>query len=54
MEIRIWCDSGTYRIIYVAKLKDAVYVLHAFKKTTFETADVDIEIAKQRYKNLLS
>jgi len=31
-EIRIWDDSGTYRVIYTAKLADAVYVLHAFQK----------------------
>ena len=29
-EIRIWDDSGTYRVIYTARLRDAVYVLHAF------------------------
>lgn len=52
MEIRVWDDSGTYRIIYVAKFKDAVYVLHAFKKTTEEISEKDINIAKKRYKDL--
>jgi phage-related protein len=28
-ELRVWDDSGTYRVIYVARLKEAVYVLHA-------------------------
>ena len=27
-EIRVWEDSGTYRVIYVARFKEAVYVLH--------------------------
>lgn len=29
-EIRIWDESGTYRLLYVAKFDEAVYVLHAF------------------------
>ena len=28
-ELRIWSDTGTYRVIYIARLADAVYVLHA-------------------------
>ena len=50
MELRIWDEEGTYRVLYVAKLKDAVHVLHCFKKTTQEISDADIEIAKKRYK----
>src|SRR6266540_2012245 len=33
-EIRITDDSGAYRVIYVARRADAVYVLHAFHKKT--------------------
>src|SRR5437773_7949530 len=33
-EIRIRDDSGTYRVIYTARLVDSVYVLHAFQKKT--------------------
>jgi phage-related protein len=33
-EIRIWVESGTYRVIYLARLAEAVYVLHAFQKKT--------------------
>jgi phage-related protein len=47
-EIRIWDDSGTYRVIYTARLRDAVYVLHAFQKKTLTTPKRDIDIAKQR------
>lgn len=52
-EIRVWDDSGTYRVIYTAKLADAVYVLHAFQKKTQATAKRDIELAKSRYAELL-
>ncbi|MBY0500371.1 MAG: type II toxin-antitoxin system RelE/ParE family toxin [Nitrosomonas sp.] len=51
-EIRIWDDSGTYRVIYTARLIDAVYVLHAFQKKSQATAKRDIEIAKKRYSDL--
>ena len=47
-EIRIWDDSGTYRVIYTARLADAVYVLHAFQKKTQATSKRDTDIARQR------
>ncbi|MDD2307898.1 MAG: type II toxin-antitoxin system RelE/ParE family toxin [Prolixibacteraceae bacterium] len=52
-EIRIWDDSGTFRIIYTARLADAVYVLHAFQKKTQATSKRDIELAKSRYSDLM-
>ncbi|MDD2467974.1 MAG: type II toxin-antitoxin system RelE/ParE family toxin, partial [Desulfobulbus sp.] len=52
-EIRIWDDSGTYRVIYTAKLADAVYVLHAFQKKTQATSKRDIDLAQIRYSELL-
>ena len=51
-EIRVWDDSGTYRVIYTARLADAVYVLHAFHKKTQATAMRDLELAKARYAEL--
>ena len=51
-EIRIWDDSGTFRVIYTARLREAVYVLHAFQKKTQATAKRDIEIAKRRFDQL--
>jgi phage-related protein len=47
-EIRSWDDSGTYRVIYTARLRDAVYVLHAFQKKTQATSKRDVDIARQR------
>lgn len=52
-ELRVWDDSGTYRVIYTARLADAVYVLHAFQKKTQATARRDVELARKRYTDLL-
>lgn len=41
---------GAFRVVYVAKLADAVYVLHAFQKKTSRTSRADIELAAKRYK----
>ena len=46
-EIRIH-HKGQYRVVYVAKFDDAVYVLHAFQKKTQRTRKQDIEIARRR------
>ena len=50
-EIRIHA-SGEWRVIYVAKMRDAVYVLHAFQKKTQKTSRSDIELARKRYKQI--
>jgi len=41
---------GAFRVIYVAKLERAVYVLHAFQKTTRKTRQADIKLAARRYR----
>ncbi len=53
VELRIWDEAGTFRVVYVAKLADAVYVLHCFQKKTQQTAKRDIELAKKRLKDLM-
>jgi phage-related protein len=50
-EIRIHV-LGEWRVIYVAKLPDAVYVLHAFQKKTGKTSRHDIDLARQRYRQI--
>ena len=50
-EIRIHL-LGEWRVIYVAKLHEAVYVLHAFQKKTRKTRQQDIDLAQQRYKQI--
>jgi phage-related protein len=52
-EIRVRDDSGTFRIIYTARLADAVYVLHAFQKKTQATSKPDLDIAKERFTQLM-
>lgn len=52
-ELRIWDESGTYRIIYTAKFDDVVYVLHAFQKKTEQTPKHAIELSRERYKDLI-
>jgi len=49
-EIRVRDESGAYRAIYVAKFEAAVYVLHAFQKKSQQTAKMDVELAKIRYR----
>lgn len=50
-EIRIH-EAGEYRVLYVAKCAEAVYVLHAFEKRTRQTPGVAIDLARTRYKQL--
>ena len=52
-EIRVWDDTGTWRVIYTARLADAVFVLHAFQKKTQSTSRRDIDIARERYTQLM-
>jgi phage-related protein len=50
-EIRIHV-LGEWRVIYVAKLRDVVYVLHAFQKKTQKTSRHDIGLARRRYRQI--
>lgn len=52
-EIRVWEESGTYRVIYTARMAEAVYVLHAFQKKTQATSQPDLEIARTRFRELM-
>lgn len=52
-EIRVWDEAGTFRVIYVAKFKDAVFVLHCFQKKSQQTAKKDIDLGIRRYKELV-
>ena len=38
--------TGEYRVLYVAKFAEAVYVLHAFEKRTKQTRQADIELGR--------
>lgn len=53
VSIRVSDASGAYRVIYLARREDAVYVLHAFHKKTRRTPRNDLEIAKRRFGQVL-
>lgn len=51
--IRIRGDAaGAFRVVYVTKFADAVYVLHCFQKTE-KTSKTDLDLARKRYRDLL-
>ncbi len=52
-EIRIKDITGIYRVFYIAKSKNFIFVLHAFKKKTPKTSKTDINIAIAAYKDML-
>jgi phage-related protein len=52
-EIRVRDVEGAFRVIYVATLKDAVYVLHAFQKKARATSKRDLDQATARFKELM-
>jgi phage-related protein len=50
-EIRIHA-LGEWRVIYIAKIHNAVYVLHAIQKRTKKTNRQDIDLARQRFRQI--
>ena len=52
-EIRVREESGAYRVMYVAKFAEAIYVLHCFQKKTQKTAPRDLALSQRRYKELI-
>ena len=50
-EIRIHI-LGEWRIIYVAKHREAIYILHAFQKKTRKASKQDLDLVRQRYKQI--
>jgi phage-related protein len=51
-EIRAKDVSGIYRAVYVAKIAGKVHVLHAFQKKTQKTPQRDLDLAKQRLREV--
>jgi len=52
-EIRIRVEKA-YRVLYVAKFSEAIYVLHAFEKKTQKTSKTDLDLASNRYRQLVN
>ena len=46
-------SAGAYRVIYLATMREAVYVLHAFEKKSRKTDGPDIDLARIRFKELM-
>jgi phage-related protein len=53
IELRVREQAGAFRVVYVAKYPDAVYVLHAFQKKRRKTSRLDIQLARARYAELM-
>jgi phage-related protein len=53
-EIRIRDATGAFRIVYIATLPEAVYVLHAFQKKTQKTEKRDVGLAVARLRAVLT
>ena len=51
-EIRVR-EGGAYRVIYIARFAEAIYVLHAFQKKASKTPKPDIELARRRFRQLM-
>ncbi len=51
-EIRVRA-GGAFRVIYIAKFPEAVYVLHAFEKKSRKTAKQVVELARKRFRTLV-
>ena len=50
-EIRVRDESGAFRVVYVANLEDAVYVLHCFQKKSkkgISTPQKDVDLIRRR------
>jgi phage-related protein len=52
-EIRLRGEHGDhYRVMYIAKFEEVIYVIHAFEKTSAKTEQKDIELAKSRLQDV--
>lgn len=51
-EIRVR-SGGAFRLIYVARFSEAVYVVHAFQKKSRKTAQGDLELSRRRFRALV-
>ncbi len=49
IEVRVRGADGAFRLFYVAKFAEAIYVLHAFQKKSQRTSMLDLELGRTRY-----
>ncbi|MCK6454895.1 MAG: type II toxin-antitoxin system RelE/ParE family toxin [Alphaproteobacteria bacterium] len=53
-ELRVRSADGAFRVMYLTRTEDAIYVLHAFQKKTQKTTQKDIALAVERFKQIRS
>ena len=53
MDIRVH-RSGEFRVLYVARFREAIYVLHCFAKKTRKTSQGDLDRVKRRYGDVVA
>jgi len=46
-EIRVRDEAGAFRLIYIARFLEAVYVLHCFNKKSQQTSARDIALSRK-------
>ena len=54
MELRQRDAAGWYRIIYLSRVEDTIYMLHAFRKQSAKTSKNDLAVAKTRLRDVLA
>ena len=52
-EVRVHAD-GEFRLLYIARFQEAIYVLHAFEKKSRRTPKREIDLADARYRALVN
>jgi phage-related protein len=53
-ELKTADERTWYRVIYLTRIGDALYFLHAFEKNSRKTDQRDLEIAKSRLRLVLA
>ena len=48
IELRVRA-GGEFRLLYVAKFTEGIYVLHAFQKKSRKTSPLDLAVARSRF-----
>ena len=51
-EIRIFDVAGAFRVIYIARFGNAIYVLHVFQKKSQKTSWQDVDLARKRFRSI--
>lgn len=52
-ELRVKSRDGIFRVFYILKLEDGIFVFHAFQKKTEKTPVDEIKLGQKRLKELL-